>query len=418
MKNFSKKFLICSVAAFFCIIAITGLILGVIKIHNNKALQNKIIVGFYDISKENEKVFTNIIQEICGQKEFEVIFHTLNEDEDFSKQINDKKINLIFSPAGFAVQKAINETAGDNTVPLEVLDGLFSSMRSSVITKDNKIKAFPLVFDNLEIDIETSAFSMSGMKSLATWDDIEKFAENQKGYILAPISLAGAENVFLLDLMGAMGEALEGYEAYNTAAKILQNAAEEKKSGQDFNAVLTAKKLFIDPEAPLPYSLYYIKELVKKGYITQASRELVHKDINSYIEERVTSGFFTSLSVHRTYNTKAVSRFSSIYFPSKQKTEQRYFTANITYAVPLTKNQKVAGLIEELLSNSIQEKLSQQTGLAPVLANCRTPDQQANDARFWIAATNAPLAGLGHEAELSKEDLAKLADEIRALVFF
>ena len=53
-----------------------------------------------------------------------------------------------------------------------------------------------------------------------------------------------------------------------------------------------------------------------------------------------------------------------------------------------------------------------------ILANCRTPDQQANDARFWIAATNAPLAGLGHEAELSKEDLAKLADEIRALVFF
>ena len=38
-----------------------------------------------------------------------------------------------------------------------------------------------------------------------------------------------------------------------------------------------------------------------------------------------------------------------------------------------------------------QEKLCAQTGFAPVLAQCKTVDRQADDARYWVAATNPPL---------------------------
>ena len=43
----------------------------------------------------------------------------------------------------------------------------------------------------------------------------------------------------------------------------------------------------------------------------------------------------------------------------------------------------------------IQGKLADDTGLVPVLANCHVPDHQADDIRYWIAATNAPLVPLG-----------------------
>ena len=164
--------------------------------------------------------------------------------------------------------------------------------------------------------------------------------------------------------------------------------------------------------------MYYLKQLVKKGYITTASKQLIHTDINSYIQQRVTKSFFTTLSVHRTYDINAVSRFSTIYVPSKNEASLRHFTATTTYAVPLTPNQNVEFIVEQLVETETQSTLSQTTGLAPVLANCRTPDQQADDARYWIAATNAPLAGLSHEADLSESELNRLADEVRVLVFY
>ncbi len=164
--------------------------------------------------------------------------------------------------------------------------------------------------------------------------------------------------------------------------------------------------------------MYYLKQLVKKGYITTASKELIHRDIGSYIQQRVTKAFFTTLSVHRTYDPMAVSRFSTIYVPSKNEAGLRHFTATTTYVVPLTTSQNVEYIIEQLVETETQTTLSQITGLAPVLANCHTPDQQADDARYWVAATNSPLAGLSHEAELTDEEIKALGKEIRTLVFY
>ena len=419
MKKSVKLAIICSVAGICVVLAAVGIIFGVKKTHAKQNGQSKnVVVGFYNISKSQQQVFTNVIEEICEAKEIAADFFEIDGEQDFSKQIADNKINFVLAPAGFAVENAVDAAKENAEVSADVTGGMFSSMRQAAIAKDGKLKAVPLIFDNLEIDIEISAFKMSGMERIATWEDIEQFAQLQKKDLDYPVSFAGAEPIFLLDLLGSLGEAFDGYEAYTRAAQILKEAALAKKQGAAFDAATVAKKIFIDPEAPLPYSMYYLKQLVKKGLITPASKELIHTDINSYIQQRVTKAFFTTLSVHRTYDTKAVSRFSTIYVPSKNGAEQRHFTATTTYAVPLTANENVALVIQELLSTDTQTSLSQLTGLAPVLANCRTPDQQADDARYWIAATNAPVAGLGHEADLSESDLKALANEVRGMVFY
>ena len=419
MKKNTRIAIICSVSVICLAALIFGIIFGVKKSRRQKEIEyNRVAVGFFDISQAQQAAFSQLIEQTKGDKTFTIEFYEIDRTRDFSKQIADNKINLILTPAGFAVQKAVDSAAEDAEISADTTGGMFSSMRQLVISKDEKLKAIPLIFDNLEIDIEFSAFKMSGLERIATWDDIEQFEQIQKAAGVFPLSFAGAESDFLIDLLGALGEALDGYDAYTKAAEILKNAVEAKKVGEAFDAGVIAKKIFIDPDAPLPYSAYYLKQLVKKGYLSSSSRDLVHNDINSYIQQRVTKSFFTTLSVHRTYDTKAVSRFSTIYVPSKNSANQRHFTATATYAVPLTKNENVEYVIEQLVLADNQAELSQNTGLAPVLANCRTPDQQADDARYWIAATNAPVAGLSREAELTEVELQALADEIRVMVFY
>ncbi len=122
--------------------------------------------------------------------------------------------------------------------------------------------------------------------------------------------------------------------------------------------------------------------------------------------------------MHRTLEDYALSGFSSIYVPSKRTPDQRAFTATTTYAVPLAADEKTNLLVEKLITPEVQESLCRVTGLAPVLSNSRVPDKQSDDARYWIASTTKPLAGLGHEAELTSEQLKKLSAAILSYLFF
>ena len=71
-----------------------------------------------------------------------------------------------------------------------------------------------------------------------------------------------------------------------------------------------------------------------------------------------------------------------------------------------------------MISKEGQEKLCAQTGFAPVLAQCKTVDRQADDARYWVAATNPPLQGLSRDITLTAEQKEDLSKSIQAAVRF
>ena len=397
----------------FCVIFIAAVSIFLVKNHNLK--KKTFTVAFYDVEDSIETAIFSLIQDYCDNDETKVIFYNISKSEELSKQIKKNRINMIFAPAGYASKKTVAVSEKGASIDEQNLDGLFSSMRESVIYTDESIRAIPLIFDNLEINIEKSEFKMSGMQSIASWDDIEEFGSIQKTKTDFPFCFAGTDSVFLLDLLGALGEAFDGLDAYNSAAKILSREAQFST----FDAQETVNKLFINPDAPLPYSFNYLKKLVEKGYISPASEYLKNTDVNSYLQQRITNLIFTTLSTHRSYDVKAIDRFSTIYVPSQKRPEQRHFTATITYAMPVStsKLEYSNNLINYLISTETQSKLSNMTGLAPVLANCPTPDHQADDARYWIAATSSPLAGLGHEAELNDEQKEQLGKAILDILF-
>lgn len=409
MTGKKRIFIIC-----ISILIILGLILGICLYTNKCKAQKKTIhIGFYNVDENLSEILAKKVTELCQANEQNVSFINITSGKDFISNDKKNKPDLIFASDGYAVRKALEASQKNAGLSSEILTAMFSSMQESVKYEDGKIKAVPLIFDNLEINIEKAEFNMSGMKAINTWEDIERFCAIQKTKYDYPMSFAGTEPVFLLDLMGALGEALEKDGAYERAAQILKDA--EDKEEVDEKAL--ANKLFIDPDAPLAYSFYFLKQFYKNKYLTPVFKDLRNKDINSYLEQRVTNIIFTTLSTHRSFNVKAISRYSSIYIPSKKRPEQRHFTATTVFAVPMTDSPAAKQLAVDLLSTETQSSLSQLSGLAPVLANCPTPDKQADDARFWIAATSTPLAGLGHEADFTPDQLEALRKEICKLIF-
>ena len=410
-------------------IIITGIIVGFLALCAVVALliipkdklnkNNTLTIAYYNVNQSIQTSLTDLIQKYEQQNEKRLIVYEISDKTSLSEQIKKNKIDLIFASAGYAVNKTVALSDEATNIPSELLSQMFSTMYEAAIRKGQSIKAIPLIFDNLEIDIEKSEFYMSGLEAISTWEEIERFLQIQKSKHqndgIFPMSFAGSDPVLLLDIIGAFGEAFEGLDSYNKAVEILTQAA---AAGTSFDAKETANKLFIDAYAPLAYSFSYLKQFVKQGYVTPSYKVLRNTDINSFLQQRVTNLIITNLSTHRTFDVKAISRYSSIFVPSKKRPEQRHFTANITYAVPVSsnKNDLKNSLLEYLVSTSVQSELSNRTGLAPVLANCSTPDLQADDARYWIAATSTPLAGLGHEAELSEDQLQALKNAVIELM--
>lgn len=393
------------------IIGFILLFLGIITLLlfqlRQKDKKSNILIGFYKIESSLQDSLESIIKKIGTDNNIICNFEVITNDT-FNMT---SKYDLVFTTAGFAQKKVSKFSPANTSISSDITNGMFSSAAESVIRENNKIKAIPILFDNLEIDIEISEFKMSGLKQIATWEDIENFLKIEKNKNDYPICFAGNDVVLLLDLLGALTESFEGINAYNEAVKILE------KYQKEFNVDKLIKELFFTDDAPLYSSLVYLNNLKTKEYLNPASQFFIKNDVESNIINRVTNVIFTTLSDHRKMNVNAITRYSTIYFPSITNSKTRNFTATGTYAIPLKNKESNEIILKELLSAENQTELCCSTGLSPVLANCMVPDKQSADTRFWIAATNAPLAGLGHEVEFTDEQLNEILSKINSYIF-
>lgn len=399
---FMKK----SLCKFFCILSA---VLCFSSCSKNSKPKTSIIVSFYNVDSVNKEALKKIMGETAEQQKIKISFNDVNQLPSSTK--SKIKSDIVITSAGYSLNQILEFKQEKSALSQEITDGLFQSMKDSVVYKDNDIQALPLFFDNIEINIEKAEYKSSKMKGINSWSDIEDFCKIQKKKTDYPVAFAGAEPVLMLDMLGAFAEGLDGYEAYLKAVDVLNSADKQTFDGLDI-----ARKLLVASDAPLKNTFAFMNNLFKQGYMNPAATKFINRDVNSFAQARRVNVFFTNLSSHRKMEDKTVERYSSIYVPSKSNASNRHFSANITYAVPMNSNETVQNVLADMLSVKKQEELSNATGLAPVLAFCKTPDQQSDDARYWIAATEAPLAGLGHEVEFTVEQQIQLAEAICGLL--
>ncbi|MBQ4378779.1 MAG: hypothetical protein II821_06245 [Treponema sp.] len=374
----------------------------------------KFTVGFYGIDDRQRQGITSVIDKILAEKQIPVTYTQYNSSKSLSSQLLlSKKTNLIITKSGFAVNEAVEKSSKKAFVPDNLTSGMTSSMRSAIIASKNnqsKAAAIPFLSSHFEADIETQDFRNSDVKQINTWSDVEKFLKEQKRKNNTPMVFAGGESDVFLDLIGAFAESVDGVSAYTDAVKILE---EGEKS---FNAAKIAVKLCDEPNSPLANSIKILKSWFAQGLIHNGTFSLKTGDVEAFASSKLSNVMFMNLETHRNFSQSAISRFTSIYFPSNRSANSRIFTGSIYYAVPMTKSKNADLLISALLETENQEALSRATGIAPVLAQCRTPDKQADDARYWIAATTAPLPGLSNEIFFTAEQKSQLSAEIAARI--
>lgn len=378
-------------------------------------------VAIWGLEKPQSLAVKSEIEKISKEQNLALEVQILDGEKSLSSQLMiPAKILAVITTKGYGTETAESKASKNSALSADLTLEMTSSMRAAAkITKnekgekdDGKISVIPLLSDNLEIDIATQAFRNSGMSAISTWSDIENFSRIQKRKIEFPLVFAGADGKFFLDLLGGLAEAFDGQDSYKKAKEILKNAA-----GKRFNAAKLADELAQNPDSPLITSVRTLKNWQKNGILNPNTFALSKKDVNAFVSNNLASGFFMSLSDHRNFGSK-ISNYSSIYLPSENNAAARCFTSATICAVPIKKSKPVEKLIKTLVSQEGQENLSRATGLAPVLAHCRTPDKQADDVRYWIAATNTPNAGLGNEIFFTPSQYRQLAKELAAKVMY
>lgn len=367
----------------------------------------EVTIAFYHIDEQERKEINEVITQIAQNHKIAFKSIEYKSDAPLSKQPLRPKADIIFTTSGYSLESAIEEAPKNALLLEDTPQGMTSSMRSAIRTTDGKIAALPFLSSHLELNIELSEFKSSNIGAINTWNDVEKFLRVQKRQKDYPVALAGGDADFFLDFLGAMAESIDGVDSYNSAVKILEETS---------NPVKAATKLCDEPDSPLATSVKQLKSWYKLGFLHPGTFSFQKNDVEAFASSRLSSVLALSLENHRKFAQKTISRFSTIYFPSALPANSRIFTGKIYYAVPQTKSEKAKALLNFLVTESAQEDLCRATGLAPVLAQCRTPDKQSYEARYWIAATASPLAGLSNEVYISKEKKATIAAEIASRI--
>ncbi len=131
-----------------------------------------------------------------------------------------------------------------------------------------------------------------------------------------------------------------------------------------------------------------------------------------FMQSDIVAASFLNLSEHRTFERPVISKYTSVYIPAATETSARSFTSPVLLGISLSKD-KVARSSLEKLAGEFQSQLSFATGLAPVLASCSVPDVQADDVRYWVAASDEPLPALADWLFATKAQKNTFAEALR-----
>lgn len=368
-------------------------------------------IAFYNIPDSDAE---KIQKEIGSGYAFKVY----NADRPLSWELSQGATpDMIITTTGNACTDAV-AAAKKVTLDTSVLKDMTTSVRT--LAQQNKASpVVPLLVSHIELAVHTSDFKKSGVKAINSWGDFERFATAAAEKSGKKILFAGKDSNAFLDMLGAMAESIDGVQNYKNTVELIDIALDKTNSKKEaFNAQKLTANLTGTPDSPLYNTVRMLHRWYTDGLLFSEAFSIDQKSIAALMANNTASAVIMSLHDHRAIEHSVIEKYSSIYFPSNIPAFSRAFTAPLYVAVPLKNNKDVLATAKQLVATAKQEQLSRSTGLAPVLARCRTPDKQADDVRYWVAATNEPLAGLSRDISLTHSQKDLLAAELAAVIRF
>lgn len=404
-----KKIVISIVALIIFLIVLSLVIIG-ISSHRPTA-------AFYGISETNQEQIAKVLQSTAAKKKgrflpFNIV--TLDSSVSLENALKKQKADIVFVNRGknsdFAAARAAKK---HTTFDIDILKGMTTSVRKTAFVQNEKVAAVPLLLDNYELDVHTEKFQASNIKTLNTLEDLEKLARITKSSTPSPIIFPGGDNDFLINIFGALVEAVSGKSACVEGKEKLANLIDSGKANYN-SYVETLKELFADGNAYCEtYKL--LKSWSQKEILPKNIYQINVRDMKIFMQTEIVTAAFQNLSEHRTFERPVIAKYTSVYIPAVTETSERNFTSPVVLGISLTKD-KIARSAIEKLADEFQSQLSFATGLAPVQASCSVPDVQADDVRYWVAASDEPLPALADWIFTTKGQKNVFADALRNLL--
>lgn len=416
MKKRTKITLIIIIA-----FVLIGLITTIICISTSKKNKNTVNVAFYGLEEKNISILKKNLETIVNEKgqPYTYNYFELSSSQALLPQLK-RKFDVVYTYMGKNAEQAVSYVKPKKVDSVKLSedilqDSTISVKQKSIRDKDGNYLAVPLLMDFYEIDIDREILSDAGVTKIANWVDIETFATktHSMGQAYSILFDANDPSEFL-GTIGALTEALSGVNAYNLAVKELSEVAYPKGSKQlnltSHDYEIAVRKLADEKGSPLFEATHLLSRWKGSNLISEQGFNMGKKDLVNIANMSEAPVLFETFSMRRKIGHRRSQYMSLIYYPSEIRADKRFFTAPVIAAVPLSGKISVKQGIELLLSDEVQGNLADDTGLIPVAANCHVPDRQADDIRYWIAATNSPLTPLGEAVFCDRTGMKLLSD--------
>lgn len=414
-----KSFVIAGISAVFVIF-----IAALVIIANFDSLRHKTQVAFYGLNEVQVKAFEAELASVTDKngKIVHYAFTVLDDSVPLAEQLSSRT-DLLVSAAGASLDEAVASVPAKkmDSYALEqtVLSGMYSSVAAFSMRNDKgRVLSLPLLVDPVEILLNAQTLSQTGMRKISSINMLGDYASKSRGTVYFPVVFAGADARSFVDMTGALAESLSGSGAFDEAVKLVRS--EKSRSAEDL-----VKDLCAGENAPFNKAATLLSEWTRGRIIMNDVYNLEDKGLPALMRENMCAAVFTDLSSHRQFEFEALRHFVSVpdasgetlpFVPSERPLITRRLTAGVICAVPLSKEKGTGYAVDRLVSSGAQESLSRATGLGPVLADSAVPDRQADDARFWIAASDVPFVPFSRAAFTDGEFLDAFATALKIYI--
>ena len=371
-------------------------------------------IAFYNIDDKVQKAIIETLEANLDQK-FSTITLDSNKSLNEQKKSFKKSTLLIFTNSlecintleGKGSKKALARQL-DRTFtegfPSSVLNSL-NNQKSKI--SDDTILFLPFLFDFYQIDVNLPLYQQSQMEAVEVWDHLAEACYREIPFTKNPFVLPLGDDASLLTTFGIFAEALSSYQLYDQMLEEFENA-------QTDDTIETILKKYSEKDSCLDSVINELSSMIRSGIIPKASLKMNSENVTFLMDNDLCGMSLLKLSEHRQLSKDTSKHVSCIYCPSKNFTPERKFATEQISLALLQENTFGKKLVKALVAD-FQGDLATKSGLAPVQKNCTVPDHQADDVRFWLAASKGPVMPF---AQIFKSDQERkiAADYLRNLI--
>lgn len=315
----------------------------------------KIGIYFYDV-------------EDFSKKQIITYFESL---EKIKVQINDnlEKSDLIFSYTNPLLNSDNYKSINDVNVSV-----LPTSMRALGVTDNKNRIGLPLQLDHIELLFRKSLIDFEdGKETFSTIGELEEILLSHVEPGFYPLMIDGKSNSSLLDLIYLLTVSYYGAEGYFSLIEYIEDG-----STDDLSQIEDVLNLLINWR--------------KAGILHSEWLNFDSEVVLSFLKDELSIATILRLSEHRKLPLPILRQHEAIPFPLYKET---IYASDIPMPTMFCsvlsdsklKNEKIDLLLSGLINNDFQKNLTFASGLGPVNSTSSVMDKQANDVRFWAAAS-------------------------------